>query len=79
MCVAAAFLLGLVAVLILPSIGAGLLLVLAAMIGLTGVQLLALGIVGEYVWRTFEEARRRPQYLIERLAGHHPVVPLPTR
>ena len=79
MFVAAAFLLGLVAALLLPSIGAGLLLVLAAMIGLTGVQLLAVGIVGEYVWRTLEEARRRPQYLIERLAGHHPVVPAPTQ
>lgn len=57
------------AVLLLPSAGAGLLLVLAVMVGLTGVQLLAIGVVGQYVWRALEEARRRPQYLIERLTG----------
>ncbi|HLG54996.1 MAG TPA: glycosyltransferase family 2 protein [Vicinamibacterales bacterium] len=44
-------------------------LVLAAMCVLTGVQLLALGIVGEYVWRALDEARRRPAYLIERSVG----------
>jgi dolichol-phosphate mannosyltransferase len=43
------------------------------MIGLTGVQLLAIGVVGQYVWRALEEARRRPQYLIERLTGVQPV------
>jgi dolichol-phosphate mannosyltransferase len=77
--VGSALLLGLVAILLLPSIGVGLLLVLAAMVGLTGAQLLALGIVGEYVWRALEEARRRPAYLIERLAGRHPAVPALTR
>ena len=77
--VAAALALGVVAVLFLPSIGAGLLFVLAAMIGLTGTQLIALGIVGEYVWRALDEARRRPHYLIERLAGRHPAVPATTR
>ena len=76
--VAAALALGVVAVLFLPSIGAGLLFVLAAMIGLTGTQLIALGIVGEYVWRALDEARRRPHYLIERLAGQHPAVPATT-
>jgi glycosyltransferase involved in cell wall biosynthesis len=43
--------------------------VLAAMCVLTGIQLLALGIVGEYVWRALDEARRRPAYLIERYVG----------
>ena len=76
--VAAALALGVVAVLFLPSIGAGLLFVLAAMIGLTGTQLIALGIVGDYVWRALDEARRRPHYLIERLAGRHPAVPATT-
>ena len=28
-------------------------------------QLLALGIVGEYVWRALDEARRRPPYVME--------------
>jgi dolichol-phosphate mannosyltransferase len=62
-------LLGVTGVVLLPSVGAGLLLLLAAVVGLAGVQLLALGVVGEYVWRALEEARRRPAYLIERVAG----------
>jgi polyisoprenyl-phosphate glycosyltransferase len=51
--------------------GRGLWLVLAAIAGFTGLQLTALGIVGEYVWRALDEARRRPRYLIEREAGEH--------
>jgi dolichol-phosphate mannosyltransferase len=34
-----------------------------------GVQLLSLGIVSEYVGRTYEEAKRRPRYVIDRLEG----------
>jgi dolichol-phosphate mannosyltransferase len=49
--------------------GRGLWLLLAVIAGLTGLQLTALGIVGEYVWRALDEARRRPRYLIEREAG----------
>ena len=45
------------------------LFLLSVIVGLAGVQLLALGIVGEYVWRALEEARRRPAYLIEAVAG----------
>jgi polyisoprenyl-phosphate glycosyltransferase len=44
-------------------------LVLAVMCVLTGIQLLALGVVGEYVWRALDESRRRPAYLIEAVAG----------
>jgi len=55
-----------------PTAGPGLLLVLSIVIGLAGVQLLALGIVGEYVWRALDEARRRPPYLIEAVAGRVP-------
>jgi polyisoprenyl-phosphate glycosyltransferase len=52
-------------------------LVLAAVVGLTGVQLIALGLVGEYVWRGLDEARARPAFLIEALAGdHEPAPPL---
>jgi dolichol-phosphate mannosyltransferase len=54
---------------LLPSLGAGLLLLLSVFVGLAGVQLLGLGIVGEYVWRALDEARRRPAYLIEAVAG----------
>jgi polyisoprenyl-phosphate glycosyltransferase len=58
---------------LLPSLGAGLLFVLSVVIGLGGVQLLALGIIGEYVFRALDEARRRPAYLIEASAGLRPV------
>jgi len=33
------------------------------------VQLLSLGIVSEYVGRTYEEAKRRPRYVIDRVEG----------
>jgi dolichol-phosphate mannosyltransferase len=72
--VAAAILLGAIAAIMLPSSGAGLVVAVAAMVLLTGIQLLAIAIVGEYVWRALEEARRRPQYVIERVAGRHPVM-----
>ncbi len=36
---------------------------------LSGLHLTALGVVGEYVWRTLELARRRPVYLVEGHAG----------
>jgi len=32
---------------------------------LAGVQMLMLGILGEYLWRTLEESRQRPRYFIE--------------
>jgi len=50
----------------------------AVMAGLTGLQLLGLGIVGEYVWRAHDEARKRPLYLIERAAGVHRPEPVPS-
>jgi len=30
-----------------------------------GIQLLILGVLGEYLWRTYEESRHRPRYLLE--------------
>jgi glycosyltransferase involved in cell wall biosynthesis len=32
----------------------------------SGVQLVMLGILGEYLWRTFDESRGRPRYIIEK-------------
>jgi dolichol-phosphate mannosyltransferase len=32
----------------------------------SGVQLVMLGVLGEYLWRTFDEARGRPRYVIEK-------------
>jgi polyisoprenyl-phosphate glycosyltransferase len=57
------------AVALLPQLGGGVLLLLSLIVGLAGIQLVAVGIVGEYVWRALEESRRRPPYLIEAMAG----------
>lgn len=62
-------LLGVLGLLLLPNLGAGLLILLAAVTVLGGLQLLALGVIGEYIWRTLAAARRRPLYLIEQVAG----------
>jgi glycosyltransferase involved in cell wall biosynthesis len=56
----------------LPGASSGLLLILAAVVGVGGIQLLALSMVGEYVWRAFDEARRRPLYVVEAMAGTAP-------
>jgi dolichol-phosphate mannosyltransferase len=34
---------------------------------LGGLQLVTLGVLGEYLWRTLDEAKRRPLYLIDRI------------
>jgi dolichol-phosphate mannosyltransferase len=62
---AVALVLTIVGITLLPGLGGGLLIVLAVFIGLSGVQMLALATVGEYVWSALAEARRRPQYVIE--------------
>ena len=38
-----------------------------------GVIMLTLGLLGAYLWRTFDAARRRPPYLIERSDGEAPL------
>lgn len=64
-------------VVLLPSLGAGLLLILAIVFGLSGVQLVALAVIGTYVWRALDEARGRPVYSIEADAnGPHETVSL---
>jgi glycosyltransferase involved in cell wall biosynthesis len=42
---------------------------LAAILIVGGLQMLTLGVLGEYLWRALAEARRRPQYLIEESLG----------
>jgi dolichol-phosphate mannosyltransferase len=57
------------AVLMYPATAAVPWLMSALVVGLAGVQLLALGVVGQYVWRALDEARGRPIYSIEATAG----------
>lgn len=49
----------------LPGPAAGMLLLLGSVIAVGGLQLVGLGVVGEYVWRTLDASRRRPSFLIE--------------
>ena len=44
--------------------------VIGALMLLSGVQLVCLGIVGEYVGRTYNETRDRPSYVIREILGH---------
>jgi polyisoprenyl-phosphate glycosyltransferase len=39
----------------------------------SGVQLIMVGILGEYLWRTLDEARHRPAYIIENTINIKPV------
>ena len=57
------------AVVTYPGLAAGLWLLAALVIGLSGFQLVALSIVGQYVWRALDEARGRPLYAIEASIG----------
>lgn len=50
--------------------GGGRLGLAAAILTVGGLQMSALGVVGEYLWRALELARRRPVYLVEAVARH---------
>ena len=40
-----------------------------AMVFFAGVQLLSLGIIGEYIGRIYEQVKLRPHYLVDRVTG----------
>lgn len=46
-----------------PVEGWSSLIVVVLVVG--GIQMIMLGILGEYLWRTFDESRRRPRFVIE--------------
>jgi hypothetical protein len=37
-----------------------------------GIQLIMMGVTGEYIWRTLDEVRARPRYLIEEILNDDP-------
>ncbi|MFZ5906281.1 MAG: glycosyltransferase family 2 protein [Nitrospirota bacterium] len=37
----------------------------------SGVQLIMLGVIGEYLWRNFDESRRRPVFIVDEVVGLH--------
>lgn len=39
---------------------------MVTMVFLSGIQLMVLGVLGEYLWRTLDEGRRRPRFIVER-------------
>jgi len=53
-----------------PPQGWSSLIVVVLVVG--GIQMLMMGVLGEYLWRTLDEARRRPRYLIEAVVNTTP-------
>ena len=43
--------------------------VVVSVLTIGGIQILMLGVLGEYIWRGLDEARSRPNYLIEQVTG----------
>jgi hypothetical protein len=35
------------------------------------VQMIMLGVLGEYLWRNFDESRKRPPFIVKNVLGFH--------
>ena len=53
-----------------PVEGWASLMVVVLLLG--GFQLLFMGVLGEYIWRTLDESRNRPRFLIEDTTARRP-------
>jgi glycosyltransferase involved in cell wall biosynthesis len=54
--------------------------IVAGLMFFSGIQLLTIGILGEYLGRVYDEVKRRPRYLVARRLGRSPFdPPLPPR
>ena len=40
--------------------------IMVSILGVSGMQILLLGVVGEYLWRNYHETRRLPNFVVER-------------
>jgi hypothetical protein len=49
--------------------------IVAGLMFFSGIQLLTIGILGEYLGRVYDEVKRRPRYLIARRLGRSPFDP----
>lgn len=45
---------------------------MVALLILSGLQMVMLGVLGEYMWRNYDESRRRPRWLVEQAVGRLP-------
>ena len=54
-----------------PPAGWSALMIIVLIIG--GTQMMMIGVLGEYLWRTLEETRSRPRYLFERIVSESPI------
>jgi hypothetical protein len=50
---------------------------MVALLVIGGVQMLMMAVLGEYLWRALDEARRRPRFLIEAQVGRDPATAVP--
>jgi dolichol-phosphate mannosyltransferase len=47
----------------------GFTLVLVITLLTSGIQMIMMGVLGEYLWRSFDETRRRPIFIVEKMIG----------
>ena len=63
--------------LVLPEFPSGFATIVVGMMFLGGIQLLALGVIGEYVGRIFDEVKQRPLYIVRERWGFDRSTPHP--